>query len=85
MKISYLEDTKLSIKEKGLVILCHHLYKYHKVSPTLANIIPLCTDGEASILSGLKRIKDLGYLEREKTHAHGHFNYSYETNLEREI
>lgn len=59
---SFLEDTRLSYKAKG--ILAYLLSKPDNWKVIVGNLINYFTDGKASVYAGLKELKECGYYEK---------------------
>lgn len=62
MDKSFLEDTKLSYKAKG--ILAYLLSKPDNWKVIVGNLVNYSTDGKASVYAGLKELKECGYYEK---------------------
>lgn len=62
MDKSFLEDTRLSYKAKG--ILAYLLSKPDNWKVIVGNLVNYSTDGKASVYAGLKELKDSGYYEK---------------------
>lgn len=59
---SFLEDTRLSYKAKG--ILAYLLSKPNNWKVIVGNLVNYSVDGKASIYAGLKELKECGYYEK---------------------
>lgn len=59
---SFLEDTRLSYKAKG--ILAYLLSKPNNWKMIVGNLMNYSTDGKASVYAGLKELKECGYYEK---------------------
>lgn len=62
MDKSFLEDTRLSYKAKG--ILAYLLSKPDNWKVIVGNLVNYSTDGKASVYAGLKELKDCRYYEK---------------------
>ena len=62
MDKSFLEDTRLSYKAKG--ILAYLLSKPDNWKVIVGNLVNYSTDGKASVYAGLKELKECGYYEK---------------------
>ena len=62
MDKSFLEDTRLSYKAKG--ILAYLLSKPNNWKVIVGNLVNYSTDGKASVYAGLKELKECGYYEK---------------------
>lgn len=62
MDKSFLEDTRLSYKAKG--ILAYLLSKPDNWKVIVGNVVNYSTDGKASVYAGLKELKECGYYEK---------------------
>lgn len=62
MDKSFLEDTRLSYKAKG--ILAYLLSKPDNWKVIIGNLVNYSTDGKASVYAGLKELKECGYYEK---------------------
>lgn len=62
MDKSFLEDTRLSYKAKG--ILAYLLSKPDNWKVIVGNLVNFSTDGKASVYAGLKELKECGYYEK---------------------
>ena len=62
MDKSFLEDTRLSHKAKG--ILAYLLSKPDNWKVIVGNLVNYSTDGKASVYAGLKELKECGYYEK---------------------
>lgn len=62
MDKSFLEDTRLSYKAKG--ILAYLLSKPDNWKVIIGNLVNYSTDGKASVYAGLKELKDCGYYKK---------------------
>lgn len=61
-QIHYMSDEKISLKAKGLLALL--LILPDNVDKSVAALGEYCSDGPTSIISGLKELERLGYIER---------------------
>ena len=62
MDKSFLEDTRLSYKAKG--ILAYLLSKPDNWKVIVGNLVNYSTDGKSSVYAGLKELKEYGYYEK---------------------
>lgn len=62
MDKSFLEDTRLSYKAKG--ILAYLLSKPDNWKVIVGNLVNYSTDGKASVYAGLKELKECGYYKK---------------------
>lgn len=62
MDKSFLEDTRLSYKAKG--ILAYLLSKPDNWKVIVGNLVNYSTDGKASVYAGLKELKECGYYQK---------------------
>lgn len=62
MDKTFLEDTRLSFKAKG--ILAYLLSKPDNWKVIVGNLVNTSTDGKKAIYSGLKELKDCGYYKK---------------------
>ena len=62
MNKTFLEDTRLSFKAKG--ILAYLLSKPDNWKVIIGNLVNSSTDGKKAIYSGLKELKDCGYYKK---------------------
>jgi len=67
-KINFLEDPKLSMKAKGIMVFLHSL---PKKEATVEEIIAAGPDGRDSVSSGVNELVEHGYVTKEKS------NYGY--------
>ncbi len=65
MDKSFLEDTRLSYKAKG--ILAYLLSKPDNWKVIIGNLVNFSTDGKASVYAGLKELKDCGYYKKPRS------------------
>ena len=69
-------DSKLSLKAKGLYFTIKYLNENNK--KVTQPILSLMTStGEKSIITGIKELKDKGYLVIDKKNVDGIFIYTY--------
>lgn len=59
---SFLEDTRLSYKAKG--ILAYLLSKPDNWKVIVGNLVNYSADGKASVYAGLKELRECGYYEK---------------------
>ena len=62
MDKSFLEDSRLSYKAKG--ILAYLLSKPDNWKVIVGNLVNYSADGKASVYAGLKELKECGYYEK---------------------
>ena len=62
MNKSFLEDSRLSFKAKG--ILAYLLSKPDNWKVIVGNVVNACNDGKSSIYAGLKELKKYGYYKK---------------------
>lgn len=63
MDKTFLEDTRLSYKAKG--ILAYLLSKPDNWKVIVGNLVNYSTDGKAAVYAGLKELKECGYYEKK--------------------
>lgn len=74
--MSIYTDSKLSLKAKGLYFTIKYLNENNK--KVTQPILSLMTStGEKSIITGIKELKDKGYLVIDKKNVDGIFIYTY--------
>ena len=74
--MSIYTDNELSLKAKGLYFTIKHLNENNK--KVTQPILSLTTStGEKSIITGIKELKDKGYLVIDKKNVDGIFIYTY--------
>ena len=68
MDKSFLEDSRLSYKAKG--ILAYLLSKPDNWKVIVGNLVNYSADGKASVYAGLKELKECGYYEKVPIRCH---------------
>jgi hypothetical protein len=71
----YIYDDKLSLKAKGLLTILLNFPTDFKI--TQSNIKKITLDGTRSIKSAIEELSIKGYLNVEKLHQNGKFEYCY--------
>lgn len=64
MEIHYMSDEHISLKAKGLLALL--LILPDEADKSVKALGEYCSDGPTSIMSGLKELEKLGYIERDR-------------------
>jgi predicted transcriptional regulator len=76
MENSFFEDSRISMKAKG--ILGYLLTKPDYWKLQVNDIVKHCTEGRSSIYSGIKELMEAGYIFREEIRIDGNFSgYNY--------
>lgn len=86
MLVRFETDPELSLRGKGLLIVCKELIA-RGINPNVANIKPFGLDAERSITSGLHELTHLGYYKATKYRLADRrgFDWKFEVSETREI
>jgi len=77
--ITYEEDNRLSLKDKGIMSVLLYLEKEGK-SPNATNVAEYTTGKYPTIRSGLKVLTMYGYYKVERSRTECGFSYKYTLN-----